>query len=146
MLVQFDMTWMCSGQQIYNVPDGLTRSQVEAYLQEHKDEIPIPEGGAYVSDSDTLDFETLKKVTTEPSPLFVSGTSEQIAWAKEALHGNCSLCPARDLCRQTEEREKNLPEEERSTCQEMLERSIRFIAHDNCQYVIEISEEESECC
>lgn len=56
----------------------------------------------------------------------IIGTLAEIAWAKEMLHGSCMGCPARSLCRSIEAQESHLPDEQRTTCQQVLEQGVRF--------------------
>ena len=54
----FGMTWQVSGTQKFEIPDDIDPMNGEAvsdYLLEHWSEIPIPETGEYIWDSDTLD-------------------------------------------------------------------------------------------
>ena len=57
-IATFGMSWQVSGTQQFEIPDGIdpmNEAAVSDYLLQHWSEIPIPEDGEYIGDSDILD-------------------------------------------------------------------------------------------
>lgn len=76
----FGMTWQMSGTQTFEIPDGIDLQDTDAvsdYLRDHWNEIPIPENGEYIGDSDALDG-IVSIQANVPSPLNLHFTVERV--------------------------------------------------------------------
>ncbi len=84
----FGMTWQVSGTQTFEIPDDIdlgNENAVSEYLLNHWSEIPIPENGEYVGDSDSLEgiYSVSRRIPETMMLSFTVERTERISFEKE---------------------------------------------------------------